>query len=1613
MKKRLLSLLLAFVLVLGMLPASAFAVEVPAGAPFTDLTTNAGEVGVITQMEDASYNGEPVPYYHVQIPVGATEIYVTHPTDEDPFCDASYDSAYGYAANVEDWSTSYLTYGFEEVEEGFKITLPLQATVMDWSTYEEVTYDFVADEDGYVGYAVAVERNDYSPICFFSFEYADLSDGPEEGGEEELDAPFLSIKINGEEVAAENIVLKNPAFQMGDIDDGDGWDLIHEAPYYVVTVPCGTTTVDVTYPGEPVLAYNTENNKAHGYATVIDGVDAVSGATVKGKNNFADYTKNSDNTQTVAMPVTGYALNENGEGMAITLEDGSTFAAICFFSFKYDGEKHVYDAGKVTTEPGCETEGVKTFTCSCGDSYTEPVDATGHNYQDGVCGNCGEADPDYVVPGGAEIPDGAPFTALTTDAGEVGVITQMEDASYYGEPVPYYHVQIPVGATAVYVTHPTDEDPFCDASYGSAYGYAANVEDWSTSGVSFEFEEVEEGFKIALPLQITAMDWGTFEEVSYNFVADEDGYVGYAVAVERNDYSPICFFSFEYAEAEPGEHIHSYDEGVVTTQPGCETKGVKTFTCSCGESYTEEIPAIGHKWNDGEQTKDPTCNDAGEKTYTCQNDGSHTKTEAVAKLGHKYDDGVVDPAPTCTEAGTKTYTCSQCAEGTDGHTKTESVAALGHNYADGKCQNEGCDAICPQQDENGVFLIGTYEELLWFATEVNNGNTAIKGKLIDDITLPEDWVGIGNSTYKFAGEFDGQNYTVTLSGSTWGLFAYVMGTWNTSNYNVKTYAIIKNVVTAGSTKNAPLAQRAGYVKISNCINKADVVGGNSYIGGIVGNLLYALQYNSIKYTDVLIENCINEGDISGVDNVGGILGEGVSGVRIHGCVNTGNVSGTDNVGGLAGYLQEVRGTVEIKNSYNTGKVTGNHAAGIVGKLYNSVSLINCYNAGEAEYGIAGSVYNSTATASNIYYRYDLSSYGTPESFGYGGYNTTVHGVAKSSGDMGTAAFAALLGDAFKESCGGAVLTWQTAKEHNLVDGVCYDCKAYHDHETAKAKFQVHKGTGGYEIEGDTEVLDGNNYTFSVKVLDGFYAENLQVYVNGAVVTANAEDVYTYKPTGHFYITVTGIKELEGVVPISLPGAGSGYRVVPCAGYGTTVESGKAFKFTVEFVNGFEAGKNFAVKVNGEKVTPDVEGIYTIENVIIKQTITVEGVDILPVDPVTVKIAITMGENEYLWMEETETIMLEQEMEVPYFDLELYGLSHVYYNPYCYVDEAGNIRTQQKAGNKETAYGVVTTLHALIYATEMYYLGYDEDIIGTGYSHTQDQDGDGKSDFQEALNVTANAGSTFTYMWGDGGNLNYHLNYSYPLAYEGWGSTSDQQALNDGDVISIHFITGSASGSAFGFFAVNDENNTYDKNEQLDHATVTQGETIKLTHYRASQGDNYNSRFDTVGNKELYWVEQGDESYNVEVEEENGNWYRDGFGGLTADAFKTNANGEIVIDTTYIEPGTYYIAARGGFTAGNGQAGSDGFVSRGAEAGPAYFVLTVEPGAEPEITMGDLTGDGVVDTEDAGIIIDYYYGIRELTSEQLKAADVNGDGVVDTEDAGKVIDYYYGLIPGLN
>lgn len=59
-------------------------------------------------------------------------------------------------------------------------------------------------------------------------------------------------------------------------------------------------------------------------------------------------------------------------------------------------EPHTHSyTSSVTKAATCEADGVRTYVCACGHSYTESIPATGHKYVDGTCTNCGAADPGY------------------------------------------------------------------------------------------------------------------------------------------------------------------------------------------------------------------------------------------------------------------------------------------------------------------------------------------------------------------------------------------------------------------------------------------------------------------------------------------------------------------------------------------------------------------------------------------------------------------------------------------------------------------------------------------------------------------------------------------------------------------------------------------------------------------------------------------------------------------------------------------------------------------------------------------------------------------------------------------------------------------------------------------------------------------------------------------------------------------------------------------------------------------------------------------------------------------------------------------------------------------
>ena len=142
---------------------------------------------------------------------------------------------------------------------------------------------------------------------------------------------------------------------------------------------------------------------------------------------------------------------------------------------------------------------------------------------------------------------------------------------------------------------------------------------------------------------------------------------------------------FVYEKA--AEHVHSFDEGKVTTEPTCTEKGVKTFTCSCGETKTEEIPALGHDWNEPTYTwKDD--NSECTALRTCKRDASHTESETVKPAE------TVTKEASCTEKGEKTLKAAFTNEAFAEQSKSAEIPALGHDFAHGRCKR------CDEKDPN-------------------------------------------------------------------------------------------------------------------------------------------------------------------------------------------------------------------------------------------------------------------------------------------------------------------------------------------------------------------------------------------------------------------------------------------------------------------------------------------------------------------------------------------------------------------------------------------------------------------------------------------------------------------------------------------------------------------------------------------------------------------------------------------------------------------------------------------------------------------------------------------------------------------------------------------------
>ena len=122
-------------------------------------------------------------------------------------------------------------------------------------------------------------------------------------------------------------------------------------------------------------------------------------------------------------------------------------------------------------------------------------------------------------------------------------------------------------------------------------------------------------------------------------------------------------------------HVHTWDSGTVTKKPTCTEPGIKTYKCSCGETRTETIPALGHKWSEWTVVKEATEKEDGLKERTCSVCGEK-ETSIIPKIVI-VDNG--DGTTTRTEEAPDGTIVKTTTGAADGSTKVEKKKA----YTDG------------------------------------------------------------------------------------------------------------------------------------------------------------------------------------------------------------------------------------------------------------------------------------------------------------------------------------------------------------------------------------------------------------------------------------------------------------------------------------------------------------------------------------------------------------------------------------------------------------------------------------------------------------------------------------------------------------------------------------------------------------------------------------------------------------------------------------------------------------------------------------------------------------------------------------------------------------------
>ena len=219
-----------------------------------------------------------------------------------------------------------------------------------------------------------------------------------------------------------------------------------------------------------------------------------------------------------------------------------------------------------------------------------------------------------------------------------------------------------------------------------------------------------------------------------------------------------------------------------------------------------------------------------------------------------------------------------------------------HQYENGLC------IVCGKKmedfmkpDEDGYYNIANPKQLIWYASNINNGDTRAKGRLIADIDMEgmcDKFNPIGNTEETpFNAIFDGQghrisNLVVEQETNCAGLFGYIKAPCTIQNLVLDETCSITGAAYSGLIGES-IGGKSGDIHMTNLGNEGTVTTTGVHAGGIIGCCMSSSAH-------FIITNCYTTGTINGGGESGQLSGWVGDNAEIIGCWSTSKVTGTES-----------------------------------------------------------------------------------------------------------------------------------------------------------------------------------------------------------------------------------------------------------------------------------------------------------------------------------------------------------------------------------------------------------------------------------------------------------------------------------------------------------------------------------------------------------------------------------------------------------------------------------------------------------------------------------------------------------------------------------------------